>query len=141
MLPVVWLALAIAGNGAESVADRGVIEGALLFPACDVPTDLEVCVEQTNGKLRCTSDLVYQEKTIAYRIEVPAGTYKVFARTESTLPGVRAYYTEAVRCGLDAECSDHTPVAVGVKAGSHVTNVHPADWEEPEQQEMLSYIP
>src|SRR5688572_33356568 len=73
MLPVVWLALAIAGNGADSVKDLGVIEGALLFPACDLPTDLEVCVEQANGKLRCTSDLVFEKKTIAYRIEVPAG--------------------------------------------------------------------
>lgn len=141
MLPVVWLALAIAGNGADSVKDLGVIEGALLFPACDLPTDLEVCVEQANGKLRCTSNLVFEEKTIAYRIEVPAGTYKVFARTESMLPGVRAYYTEAVKCGLEAACSDHTPVAISVKAGSRISSVHPADWEEPEPQPMLSYVP
>ena len=140
MFPAVWLALAIAGNGAEAAHGQGVIEGALLFPACDVPTDLEVCVESTNGKLRCTSKLEYQKKTLAYRIEVPPGDYKVFARTESTLPGVRAYYTEAVKCGLDDGCTDHTPVAVHVSPGARVTSVHPADWAEPEAPTVLSYV-
>jgi hypothetical protein len=139
MLSVV-LALAISGNGLEPSTGRGVIEGQLLFPACDVPADLEVCAESADGHLRCTSKLEFLAKTIAYRIEVPAGEYKVFARTESTLPGVRAYYTEAVRCGLDASCNDHTPLAISVRAGARVTSVHPADWAEPEAPPVLSYV-
>ena len=134
MFPAVLLTLAIAAPEGS-----GVIEGALLFPACEVPKDLEVCVEDAKGKLTCTSKLRVLEQTLAYAIEVPAGEYKVFARTESTLPGVRAYYTEAVRCGMDVSCEDHTPIFVTVKAGAHVEKVHPADWEEPQSSTVLSY--
>jgi hypothetical protein len=134
MFQAALLTLAIAAPTSGS----GVIEGALLFPACDVPKDLEVCVEDAKGKLTCTSKLRVLEATLAYTIEVPAGEYKVFARTESTLPGVRAYYTEAVRCGMDVSCEDHTPIFVSVKAGSHLEKIHPADWEEP-QSSVLSY--
>ncbi len=141
MLPVVWLALAIAGNGAAPAQGRGVIEGALLFPACDVPKDLQVCAENAKGAIRCTKKLTYLEDTLAYHIEVPAGEYKVYAHTESILPGVRAYFTQAVRCGLDESCGDHTPIAVRVRPGARVTSVHPADWTEPEEPEMYTYAP
>lgn len=141
MLPVVWLALAIAGNGAAPASGKGVIEGALLFPACDLPQDLQVCVEDAGGGVRCTAKLRVLEKTVGYRIEVPAGEYRVFARTESMLPGIRAYYTHAVRCGLDVDCVDHTPVDVKVRSGARVTSVNPADWAEPEPPQMLTYVP
>jgi hypothetical protein len=134
MFPAAFLALAIASpNGS------GTIEGALLFPACDTPQDLEVCAEDTKGKLTCTSKLRVLDHTLAYALEVPAGEYRVFARTESSLPGVRAYYTEAVRCGMDVSCEDHTPLFVTVKAGAHLTKVHPADWEEPTATPTLVY--
>lgn len=137
MLPVVTLALAIAGNGAAPQAGHGVIEGALLYPACDVPADLEVCAE---GKTTvCTKALSFVDGDIGYRLELPAGEYRIFARAETMMPGVRAYYSAAVQCGLDIDCTDHAPIVVGVRSGSRTTGIHPADWSEPESPALLSY--
>lgn len=137
MLPIVTLALAIAGNGAAPQQGNGVVEGALLYPACHVPADLEVCAE--GETTICTRDLSFVDGDIGYRLELPAGEYRIFARADTMLPGVRAYYSEAVKCGLDVDCTDHEPITIDLRAGARVTSIHPADWAEPESPTLLSY--
>lgn len=121
----VVLALAISTPGS------GALTGELRYPGCEVPGDLEVCAEQ-DGVVTCTDELKLEDGKLTYRLEVPAGTYRIFSRTESMLPNVRAYYTSAVLCGLDVTCTDHAPIPVVVRPGELRAAVHPSDWVAPE---------
>jgi hypothetical protein len=105
-----------------------VVEGSLLFPACDLPDDLEVCAE--GDVTVCTRELVSAGPNVGYRLALPPGQYKIYSHTESMLPGIRAYFTDAVKCGMSTECRDHEPITIGVRAGARIRDVHPADWNE-----------
>jgi hypothetical protein len=66
----------------------------------------------------------------SYQLQkLPAGTYNVLAFTEK---GVAGGYTQAVLCGLSAECTDHTLIDVTVKAGQDTPDINPQDWYAPE---------
>jgi hypothetical protein len=58
------------------------------------------------------------------------GTYHLFAYAAGTDRAGGAY-TEYVRCGLRASCSDHTLIDVVVRAGETVRDVEVSDWYAP----------
>jgi hypothetical protein len=66
----------------------------------------------------------------SYSIQVPPGTYHVVAYIKTDTPGTSGpgLYSEYVRCGLRASCSDHTLIDVTVAAGQTRTEIDPADW-------------
>jgi len=112
----------------------GTIEGSLGYPGGSIPEDMMVCAENIITKKQYwTSTHIKDNKYtygIGYKIEVPVGTYYVFA----TLPNwkdYRAYYSEFVTCGLKVECPSHDPIPVVVKAGETITNIDPQDWYKP----------
>lgn len=107
----------------------GTVTGALGFPSDYIPEDMLVCAEDivTHADVACTSEQIPSAGGASYNLEVPAGTYYIYAYT-SDLGGDSAYYTEAVECGLTIECTDHTPIEVVVGAGETVTGIDPIDW-------------
>lgn len=130
MAPLISIALALLSVDAEvGTTARATVEGRLLYPACtEIPADLEVCGEdQATGEATCTRPFL-TDQGYAYKLELAPGTYRVYAATDSARPGYRAYYSESVVCGLRAECSDHTPIALDLRAGDVRANVEPADW-------------
>jgi hypothetical protein len=58
------------------------------------------------------------------------GTYHLFAYAAGNDRAGGAY-TEYVRCGLRASCSDHTLVEVVVRAGETVRDIEVSDWYGP----------
>lgn len=122
-----WVVAALGMTSA--VPSVGFIEGHVRYPSCTPPVDLHVCAEALDGSesLR-TRKLRFTKDGYAYAIPVSAGLWRVYAATHSILPGYRAYYSRAVRCGLSVECVDHTPIVVEVKAGEVVSGVDPDDW-------------
>lgn len=58
------------------------------------------------------------------------GTYNLFAYAEGNNRAGGAY-TEYVKCGLRASCSDHTLIAVTVRAGETVRDIEVSDWYAP----------
>ena len=121
-------AVLMSVNGVAGTTSLGTIEGDLLYPACtDVPSDLVVCGESQTGERSCTRPYL-TSAGYAYRLELPAGNWRVYATAESARPGYRAYYSESVRCGLRADCVDHTPIAIDLVAGEIRGDVAPADW-------------
>jgi hypothetical protein len=131
---LVFIAAAITGLGGTldtNEAKVGAIEGQLMYPSCELPDDLQVCGEETSsGQKICTRPFV-REDGIAYRLELPAGRYRVYSVSESARPGYRAYYSAFVTCGLRVECVDHAPLAVQVGPGQLIAHVDPADWFTP----------
>jgi hypothetical protein len=113
---------------AKAAPKAGKIAGSLSYPSDYLPDDLEVCAEETtSGEVTCKGGF----KDNSYVVELPVGTYHVWARTDDYEAGYRAYYNEAVRCGLDVTCADRSAINVAVKAGETITGVDPADWYAP----------
>jgi hypothetical protein len=122
-----------------AAAPTGVIEGSLSYPSEFIPDDMTVCAENLASKeIFCTNKHLrakkYQYK-VGYKLTVPPGDYHVYAqlpdpaRYGATYPrDYRACYSEFVKCGMSAECKDHTPSVVKVKSGETVSGVDPQDW-------------
>lgn len=110
----------------------GTIEGSLSFPSEGIPDDLEVCAEDTTTKQAlCTNQHLKDAKYKygeGYQLEVPAGSYYVYAQTPSYQSGYKAYYNEFVTCGLSVDCQSHKLIEVSVEASSFVTGIDPEDW-------------
>jgi hypothetical protein len=135
---IIWMAALVASYGAGSAGSgaSAAIEGRLRYPACtEIPADLVVCAEdQVSGARHCGTAFGSPDG-YRYRIELPAGQYRVFASAPSVRPGYRAYYSESVRCGLSTKCIDHSPIAVIAVAGRSRGGVEPADWFGPVEKE------
>lgn len=105
----------------------GVISGSLSYPSERIPP-LRI-VAFTVG-----SD-VYQyiltlENQSTYTFELPAGTYNIVAYlVDGSYAGG---YSQAVPCGLAAECADHSLINVVVEGGATVSGIDPGDWYAPE---------
>lgn len=107
--------------------DIGVIAGALSYPSEGIPP-LTVFARDVNTGQHYQIDTV-QNQT-AFALLVPAGTYEVFAYPQ----GDAAFgggYTQFVPCGQNADCADHSMIAVKVDAGGAVAGVDVVDWYAP----------
>jgi hypothetical protein len=104
-----------------------ILSGELSYPSDYIPKDMHVCAERAEGGKPLCEAKISSGANTTYKLEVPAGRYRVYART-SAMPGYKAYYTDAVVCGLSVECSSHEPVLVEVKPGKRRERVDPQDW-------------
>ena len=130
-----WLALSLGLLVNTAAPADGALEGPLGFPGCHLPSDLEVCAESTDGALHCAfaNEILSQtvDETPGFRLEVPAGRYRVYTRARSDAPNFRAYFSRAVRCGLRESCRDHRPIVAEVRASETLSGISPADWSAP----------
>ena len=109
----------------ETAAPEGTIRGQLTYPSDYIPEDLQVCAREiTSGEVFCNSR---REGDKQYSLQVPVGVYEVWAQTRDW-PSVRAFFSEFVRCGSSAECTDHAPIKVVVDPGEETIGVDPGDW-------------
>ena len=105
-----------------------VLAGTLSYPSDYIPGDMRVCAQNVaSNSLRCSARVSDQGGRRVYELEVPAGTYHVYATTRN-FPNYRAFYSDAVRCGLTANCVSHAPIAVTMSAGERRQGIDPGDW-------------
>jgi hypothetical protein len=108
---------------APSPDAKGAIAGTISFPSDYIPKDMQVCVRETaSGEESCTA----VGNGPAYSLSLFPGTYVVWATTKE-FPNP-AYYSKAVACGLEAQCTDHSPIEVVVAAGQTARGIDPGDW-------------
>lgn len=104
------------------------LKGELSYPSDYIPNDMRVCAEDVEGgEARCDAQFSGQGGRRTYELAVPAGRYRVYATTRA-MPNYRAYYSEAVTCGLQAGCTSHEPIVVEVRDGETREGVNPQDW-------------
>ena len=110
----------------------GAVAGQLQYPADAMPplkvyaflvgSDQYFYVETTAGQM-------------SYTIEnLPEGKYRIVAYTiggNGFPDGLAGGYTQAVLCGMGAECVDHTLVDVVVFGGEISTEANVFDWLQP----------
>jgi hypothetical protein len=133
---LLWLALAILLQGGSSVlaqAATGSIAGDLYYPPGEsIPALGIYAFPVANSSVAYVVHTAPVDKS--YEMSgLPVGVYEVVAYTESTQAGGTAGggYTEAVLCGSQPACTDHSLVAVTVTGGASLTNIDPWDWNAP----------
>jgi hypothetical protein len=132
--PTVDVATATLAGTAQPTTAAGTIAGVVGYPSEGHP-DLRVyALSTTDRRVFFVSALVpraAEPPRPPYTITgVRPGTYHLMAYTEGSDRAGGAY-TEYVRCGLRASCTDHTPIVVIVRAGETVRDIEVSDWYAP----------
>ena len=113
-----------AGPVTEEVPpSTGTVEGAICFPSEGIPP-MNVYLQEQAAQEPAIVPIAQNQSS--YSQEVPAGTYTAFAwMPDFSLGGS---YSQAVACGLSADCSDHSLLQFQVSAGQTTTDIDVCDW-------------
>jgi hypothetical protein len=122
-------------GGTTQPATTGTISGVLGYPAEGNPAVTIYAVSTTDRSVFFTVAVPRSTPGSApkppYTITgVRPGTYHLIAYTDGS-DAAGGAYTEFVRCGLSASCSDHTLIGVTVGAGQTVRDIDVSDWYAP----------
>ena len=102
---------------------KGIIRGTLCYPSSYIPA-MTLYVRNIETGETHSLDLKESTENYGYEIEVPTGSYVVFVW--STLAG--GAYSQAVPCGLRADCNDHSLIPVVVESEKVVEGIDPCDF-------------
>lgn len=110
--------------------EMGTITGQVAYPSEFIPPQRVVAFDAADPEIYYSVEL---QSGGSYSLEVPAGTYVVLAylidpAALGATPGLGAAYSEAVLCGLQYGCDDHSLVPVPVSGGQTVADIDPVDW-------------
>jgi len=109
----------------------GTISGGLGYPSEFIPP-MALVAFRIGGAPNEYYYVLTQQNQDSYQIGgLPSGTYHVVAYPMldgSTLAGG---YSQAVLCGLNVNCNDHSLIPVNVTAGQNSPGVDPVDWYSP----------
>ena len=106
----------------------GVVEGEINYPANGNPA-FEIYFQTTDGSERHVMQT--EQGWTKYSKTVPVGSYHVFARVLGDTSDSGGGFTNAVICGLHADCSDHSLMEVIVEEGRAARDVNLFDWYAP----------
>lgn len=106
----------------------GSISGILSYPSEGIPPLQVVAFHQDSPAFYSVETATNQ---VNYVIEnIPSGIYTVVAYVKGE--NYSGGYTQAVLCGLTAECNDHSLVPVSVDPGITTAGINIIDWYAPE---------
>lgn len=124
----------------ENIMDNyyGYIEGSLGYPSDYIPA-MSICAQNINTQEEfCTYELIGGPQytyDIGYLLQVPAGTYNVYAQLVDRDTGswltdpYKAYYSDYVICDANIfDCTSHKPIDIIIEAGYTTSQVDPQDW-------------
>ncbi len=114
------------------LSNTGAIAGALNYPADRLPSMYVVAYQV--GTQFYESTVTSAGQTTYTIANLPPGTYHVIAYTiggDGFPAGMAGGYTEAVPCGMAAECANHTLIDMSVVGGKTTSGVNVYDWYAP----------
>jgi hypothetical protein len=119
--PTATTAAPEAGDDLQALT--GTVEGSICYPSEGIPPMNLFFLLEGSGQV---SVFPVAQNQSTYSVELPAGTYSAFA----WLPdySIGGSYSQAVPCGLAAECSDHSLIQFAVTGGQTVNGVDVCDW-------------
>lgn len=119
----------VSPTSSTQTAAKGEIAGTLGYPSEGIPPLTVYAFDTTNEKkyFKLNTKVNQTSFTIS---DVDPGSYYVVAYTKDSESS--GGYTKAVSCGLSVDCTDHSLIAVSVKAGETTSGVDVKDWYAPE---------
>lgn len=107
----------------------GSIAGQLSFPSEGIPS-MAIVAYVVGGSPLDYYYVVTNQGASTYQLDnLPPGDYHVVAYAGDSFAGG---YSQAVPCGLLAECADHSLIPVTVTGGQVTQDVNPGDWYAPQ---------
>ena len=111
----------------------GTITGQIAYPSEFLPPQRVVAFDINDPSIFYAVEI---QSGGTYTLDVPVGTYYVLAyvidpASLGATPGLGAAYSQAVLCGLQYGCDDHSLVPVMVNGGQTATDIDPVDWYLP----------
>ena len=107
--------------------EPGIISGQICYPSEHIPAMTAFFQNVDSGE---RVSMAIDENQSNYQINLGAGMYQVYAYLDS-VPTVGGGYTQAVTCGLSADCNDHNLLAVPVVTGQATRGIDLCDWYDP----------
>jgi hypothetical protein len=86
-----------------------------------------------NNDTGTLTQLEIAENQNSYSMEIEPGDYFAFAYLEEQSISLGGMYSEAVACGLTAECTDHTLLVFTVAPGETIGDIDICDWYAQDQ--------
>ena len=102
----------------------GSLGGQVCYPSERIPPMTAFFQNLDTGEL---VSMAIDENQTSYEIGLGAGEYQVYAYLDDS-PMMGGGYTQAVICGLTADCSDHSLLPVPVRAGQATRGIDLCDW-------------
>ncbi len=110
----------------------GSIEGNLSYPSEGIPP-MAVVAYRVGGQPNEYYYVVTNANQSTYLLEnIPEGSYTILAYPMLEGNTLAGGYTQAVPCGLLANCTDHSLIPVPVSAGQDTLGADPIDWYAPQ---------
>lgn len=108
---------------ATQAPSTGRVEGQVCYPSSGIPP-MNVYLQLIGTENVITVPIAQNQSS--YSVELPNGSYQAYA----WLPdfSIGGSYSQAVACGLSAECSDHSLITFDVTGGSTTGGVNVCDW-------------
>jgi hypothetical protein len=111
----------------EPISDTGSVTGKICYPSEAIPS---MTAYFLNNETDAVNQMQIIENQNSYTIELEPGDYIAFAYREQSLGGM---YSQAVSCGLTAECTDHTLLVFTVLPGETTQGIDICDWYAQDQ--------
>jgi hypothetical protein len=102
----------------------GTVSGTVCFPSEPPLPSLTLYFQETTTN--AVTSLLHDDGTGLYTIDLVPGTYVAWAWSFDF--GSGGSYSQAVPCGLNVSCTDHTMLPFTVTAGAATTNIDICDW-------------
>lgn len=106
--------------------DNGSISGKLCYPSEFVPV-MDIYFENITTKKTIIKHTKNATSSYTFN-DIPEGKYFVYAYESDEKPELAVGYTVASKCGLKETCTDHSLLAVVVKAGKKTSKIDLCDW-------------
>ena len=124
-MPILLNACLSTGQSAPSTS--GIISGKICYPSDYLPAMTLYFESTTDDRL---ISYPTHEGQDSYAIELEPGTYYAYVRLPEDILG-GGMYSEAVPCGLEVACTDHSLIPVIVKSKQETSGVDVCDWYAP----------
>jgi len=118
-----------------SPAEFGYISGRMAYPSDAIPGVMVVCAENVETKnATCSTSRKGWEAGVRYSLTLPPGRYYVYGTllpgddSVGEMRGMKAYYTEFMKCGMGENCNSHKRIIVELQGGENVSGISVGDW-------------
>ncbi len=113
----------VPDGGLPPIPDPGTVNGTICFPSEFVPA---MTAYFQNMETDEVTELPIVENQTEYTVDLEPGVYIAYAYLPDGSFG--GMYSEAVACGLDISCADHSPLVFEVAAGAATNGIAICDW-------------